>query len=139
MPGRVLLDTNVVSQIMKGDARVVAWLQSWDWAGASAVVAGELLFGAEASANREKLLEAVEGMLTRLGIQAVSTETARKYSQVRARLKQKGTPIPENDVWIAAGALEAALPLASYDGHFAYVEGLEVIVPPGGTGRPKAR
>jgi len=45
---------------------------------------------------------------------------------VRDRLRLKGRPIPENDIWIAAVALQHGLPLATRDDHFNEVDGLRV-------------
>jgi tRNA(fMet)-specific endonuclease VapC len=53
--------------------------------------------------------------------------TAIHYARISADLEQKGTPIPENDVWIAAVALECGMPLATRDTHFGRVEGLKLL------------
>jgi len=55
-------------------------------------------------------------------------ETARRYGEIKFGLQQKGRPISENDIWIAAIAVQHELTLASRDGHFAEVEGLQVEV-----------
>jgi len=52
--------------------------------------------------------------------------TARSYGSLKAQLKGKGRPIPENDIWIAASALQHGLVLATSDSHFEYVEGLQL-------------
>jgi len=46
------------------------------------------------------------------------------YARIRVRLREKGKPIPENDLWIAAACIEHRLPLAALDSHFDVVEGL---------------
>ncbi|MBR1609597.1 MAG: PIN domain-containing protein [Kiritimatiellae bacterium] len=51
------------------------------------------------------------------------------YGYVKAALKKNGTPIPENDIWIAATALETGSRLVTYDSDFANVGGLVVISP----------
>ena len=56
-----------------------------------------------------------------------TARTAAEYGRVKAALKTAGTPLPENDVWIAAFALEHGLPLAARDAHFARVAGLQVL------------
>jgi tRNA(fMet)-specific endonuclease VapC len=53
--------------------------------------------------------------------------TSLKYGRVRAQLAQAGTPIPENDIWIAAVALEHQLPLSARDVHFEWITGLQVL------------
>lgn len=51
---------------------------------------------------------------------------ARHYAQIRWSLKQRGKPIPENDLWIAAACIQHSLPLLSRDAHFKLVPGLTV-------------
>jgi predicted nucleic acid-binding protein len=53
--------------------------------------------------------------------------TADHYGQIRAALAKAGTPIPENDIWIAALAKEFQLPLAARDRHFDLIAGLQVL------------
>ena len=54
-------------------------------------------------------------------------QTAKLYAQIKAKLLAAGKPIPDNDIWIAALARQANLPLAARDEHFEFVEGLEII------------
>ena len=54
-------------------------------------------------------------------------ETARRYGEVKAELRAAGTPIPENDIWIAALALEHSLTLVTRDAHFAVVAGITAV------------
>jgi tRNA(fMet)-specific endonuclease VapC len=56
-----------------------------------------------------------------------ATATAIHYAQISADLAQKGRPIPENHIWIAAMALECAMPLATRDAHFGHVTGLQLL------------
>ena len=53
--------------------------------------------------------------------------TAKEYGRIKAELAVAGTPIPENDVWLAAQAMEHGLPLATCDAHFARIKGLVVL------------
>ena len=59
-------------------------------------------------------------------IMQVDEAVATRLRQVRFNLKKNGTPIPENDIWVAVACLELEVPLLSRDGHFKYVEGLDV-------------
>ena len=54
------------------------------------------------------------------------TETARQYGRIKVELRRKGRPIPENDMWIAAVALQHGLTLATRDAHFDAIDGLTV-------------
>jgi len=56
-----------------------------------------------------------------------TAETANLYGQIRSALARAGTPIPENDIWIAALAKEFQLPLAARDSHFDLIAGLQVL------------
>ncbi len=126
----MLLDTNVVSCLMRGDLETVKWLGTLEWAGAPPIVAGELLYEVAISAREQELRSPVQEILRWLGESAISAGTAERYAGVRAALKRKGRPIPENGIWIAACALEMKIPLATYDKHFELVEGLVTVRPP---------
>lgn len=67
---------------------------------------------------------ALESLLRDVEVLAVSRDTARHYTAVRAHLKTAGTPIPENDVWIAAIVRQYEQYLVSNDAHFDYVPGI---------------
>ena len=66
-------------------------------------------------------------LLPEVRILEITERTTAVYARVRHQLRAAGTPIPENDVWIAAVAIEHSLPLASRDKHFKLVRGLEVL------------
>ena len=82
-------------------------------------VAGELLFRARNSGRVEKNLP----LLVLDGI------AAEHYAEIRLALKQQGRPIPENDMWIAAICRANDVPLLTFDKHFGYVPGLQLLVP----------
>jgi hypothetical protein len=64
------------------------------------------------------------GMLDRSTVLDIGIETARHYAAIRLELKRAGTPIPANDVWIAALSRQHAFPVMSRDTHFDFVGGL---------------
>ena len=68
----------------------------------------------------------IEEFAARSAVLACDTETARQYGEVKEGLRQKGRPIPENDVWIAAIALQYDLTLVARDAHFEQIDGLEL-------------
>lgn len=91
------------------------------------VVLGEYRFGIKAARDRktrEKWLDAVEAAMTVLG---TDSATARSYADVREELRQARTPIPENDIWIAALARQHGLPVLSRDVHFDRVSSIRRI------------
>ncbi len=123
---RLLLDTNVYVAFKRGDDDAVELLRLADEVHLSTVVLGELLAGFAAGSrerrNREELTAFLES--PRVRIDAVDEGTADFYGRIFALLRRKGRPIPTNDLWIAATALQHGLVLATRDDHFAAIEGL---------------
>lgn len=88
---------------------------------------GELYKGVFKSRQPEKNRLLLETFLQTVAVLHPDTVTALHYAQISADLERKGTLIPENDVWIAAVALECAMPLATRDAHFRQVTGLQLL------------
>ena len=88
------------------------------------VFLGELYFGAHRSARASENLALIEEFATHNVVLGCDTETARHYGEVKNALSDKGRPIPENDVWIAAVAIQHDLTLITRDAHFAEVDNL---------------
>lgn len=122
----LLLDTNMYVAFKRGDGDAVELLRLADEVHLSSVVLGELLAGFAAGSrerrNREELTAFLES--PRVRIDAVDEGTADFYGRIFALLRRKGRPIPTNDLWIAATALQHGLVLATRDDHFAAIEGL---------------
>ena len=122
----LLLDTNLYVAFKRGDDDAVELLRLADEVHLSTVVLGELLAGFAAGSrerrNREELTAFLES--PRVRIDAVDEGTADFYGRIFALLRRKGRPIPTNDLWIAAAALQHGLVLATRDDHFAAIEGL---------------
>lgn len=89
---------------------------------------GELLAGFAVGSREEKNRGQLRQFLAsvRVAIGAVDEDTAVYYAKVYRTLRTKGRPIPTNDMWIAATALQHGCALFSYDGHFQAIEGLVV-------------
>jgi tRNA(fMet)-specific endonuclease VapC len=124
MPGRFLLDTNIIIALFNGDPDVEARLQGSAEVFLSSVVLGELYFGAARSGRPEANKARVQDFAASCPLVGTDEGTALEYGRVKTGLKRKGKPIPENDVWIAASAFQHDLVLVTRDGHFASVEGL---------------
>lgn len=126
-PGGLVLDTSVVAAYLRGQLDLLA-LAGEDTALYLPLVAlGELYKGVLASNRPEENRRQVDKFLRIAGVLYPDSATAEVYAQVAVQLRAKGRPIPENDVWIAAVALECGLPLATRDEHFGVVDGLELI------------
>ena len=91
------------------------------------IVAGELCYGALHSNHAEKRWQQLLMFLQVVTILSVDKETAFHYGHIRSALAQTGTPIPENDIWIAALAVQHQLPLATRDKHFERVTSISLL------------
>ena len=123
---RILIDTNIYSRAMHGDSSVIMVLRQARHIGISAITIGELLSGFRGG-NREQENRYELGQFLdspRTCLYPLDENTAEYYSLVLNRLKEQGTPIPTNDVWIAATAFQYGLPLYTFDKHFSYIAGL---------------
>lgn len=125
----VALDTNVAVHVLNGVPSAIQFLSGYGELCLPVPVVGELRYGALNSARSLPNLEKVEKLLLRCRPLLVDTSTAEVYARVRSDLKRKGTPIPENDVWIAAVCIQHDLPLATEDHHFSRVANLKTVRP----------
>jgi len=127
---RALIDTNIYSLAMRGEADVINTLQQLDEIAFTVISLGELLAGFRGgdreSQNRAELNRFLDAPRVRL--LGVDAETTEFYAGIVQALKRAGTPIPTNDIWIAALAQQYGLPLFSRDSHFKVVAGL-ILVP----------
>lgn len=89
-------------------------------------VIGELYYGAYNSTRVEANLARIEEFTASKTVLACDIATAHLYGQIKHLLRQKGRPIPENDIWIAAIAQQYQLTLVSRDEHFREIDGLPV-------------
>jgi tRNA(fMet)-specific endonuclease VapC len=120
----VILDTNAVSALLAGDTALGDLLRARSRHHLPVIVIGEYRFGLFRSRNREHLWLLFGELILESTVLSVDEGTAAVYSEVREELRTKGRPIPENDVWIAALALQHRQPVVSRDDHFDSVEGL---------------
>lgn len=129
---RILLDTDAYSALKRGHVGVAALVRSAEEVLFSAVVAGELLSGFRAGArysrNRAELEAFVDSPFVTLV--PVGMTTAERFGRIAAALRARGRPIPTNDIWIAAQAMETGAELVSFDRHYEAVEGLAWTRPP---------
>jgi tRNA(fMet)-specific endonuclease VapC len=125
---RILLDTNAYIRLLTGDARVLDVLAGAERIYMSVFVLGELNAGFRAGVkNRENTLR-LDRFLEKPDVEvlAATRETADCFGLVKSSLRKSGTPIPVNDVWIAAHTLETGSVLVTYDSHFKAVPGLRI-------------
>ena len=120
---RILLDTSAYIAFLKGHPEIKQTIQKADEINLNPVVVGELLAGfmkgRRAAQNREILKEFMGSPRVRL--MAIDEETSERYAAIFNYLREKGTPIPTNDLWIAATAMQFGLRVVTTDRHFQQV------------------
>lgn len=126
MSGSVLLDTNIVIGLFAKDQAVLARLSKTDSLFIPSIVVGELYFGAYKSAHPDQNVRRVEELVATSAILNCDAVTAEHYGRIKKALRDKGRPLPENDIWIAALAQQHGLTVVSRDQHFNEIESLPV-------------
>lgn len=121
----MILDTNALSAFVDGDVGVGNVLRGQPRAAIPVIVLGEFRYGIAQSKQRSAYETWLEAHLPHFEILPVTDETAVAYADLRVALKRTGRPIPANDAWIAALALQHRLPVLSRDQHFDSVPDLE--------------
>jgi predicted nucleic acid-binding protein len=123
---RIIIDTNFYVAFKKREDAAVATLKKADYIAVNTVILGELLAGFRCGAREKQNREELDLFFDspRVDLLSVDEGTAEFYAQVFADLKQKGRPIPTNDLWLAASAMQHGLFLATYDDHFNSISGL---------------
>lgn len=124
----ILLDTNGYTAFKQGRPEAVEIVQSAPHLALSSTILGELLAGFAVGTHEARNRAELQLFLAseRVHLLIVDDGTAVYYATVYRLLRRKGRPIPTNDMWIAASALQHGYALFSYDGHFQYVDGLLV-------------
>jgi tRNA(fMet)-specific endonuclease VapC len=121
-----LLDTNAVIALQKADPDFLQFLDSDDELLIPAIVIGELYLGAYNSGRVTDNIQVIEAFVSDNVVLVCDAETGKYFGQIRFQLRVKGRPIPENDIWIAAIAVQHGLTLVTRDDHFRAVDGLIV-------------
>jgi tRNA(fMet)-specific endonuclease VapC len=125
--GKLAVDTNAVIGFREGIKGICQLLLDADAIILPMPVLGELLFGAYNSAKMRENEYAVLSFQRQSVVAPIDTAITLRYARVRSELKKQGTPIQENDIWIAATCLQLKVPLLTNDRQFHAVKGLRVI------------
>ena len=121
-----LLDTNAVIPMLRQDESALASLEQAEGSiFISVITPGELRFGARKSGRIEENLQRIEEFAAESEVLLCDEETSHLYGEVKDGLRRKGCPIPENDIWISATALQNGIALVTRDAHFEHVDGLK--------------
>jgi predicted nucleic acid-binding protein len=117
---RIALDTNRLTDLFQGDAALAAFLGACDEVWIPFVVLAEMkagFYGGARQAHNEALLANLLARET-VSILFAGRETTEQYARLFVQLKRAGTPVPDNDLWIAAVVIEHDLALVTRDRHF---------------------
>jgi predicted nucleic acid-binding protein len=123
----VIFDTNALSAFADGDEKLLRAIENEIELALPAIVLGEYLYGIQQSRLRAAYESWLKANLPFFHLLSIGHETAQRYAAIRHELKASGTPIPTNDLWIAALARHHRMPLVTRDGHFRVVQGLRVL------------
>ncbi len=125
----VVLDTNVLIRLFHEPRTFVDKLRDFDFVLLPAVVLGEFRAGLSKSPRDAVLDRVLTDYLANPSVRVapLTEATSVYYAEIFRALKAAGRPIPQNDIWIAAVALEHAAPLFSYDAHFAQIPMLRLL------------
>lgn len=122
----ILFDTNAYASFKRNDSEIIEIVRHAEVIGISPIVIAELMVGfdggSKAKQNKTELQNFLES--SRITIYPITLDTSQFFSQIFSSLKNKGKPIPTNDLWIAAQALEHGCVVCTRDKHFSYIEGL---------------
>jgi tRNA(fMet)-specific endonuclease VapC len=117
---RVCLDTSAYSHFQRGDATAVKIIAAARWIGVPSIVLGELrtgfLLGGQAARNEDELRRFLHHPIVE--ILDVDDDAARIYAEIMIVLRKAGTPLPTNDIWVAAVASRDGATILTYDEHF---------------------
>jgi len=118
-----MLDTSAYAAFKRGHEEATGALRKFPEVLLPAIVLGELWAGFEAGSKREQNRQELDAFLAspRVALAPVTGETAARYAAIYAYLRANGRPIPTNDLWIAALAMEYGATLLTADAHFLHV------------------
>lgn len=126
---RLVLDTSAYGHFKRGEADAVDALAHATWVGVPVIVLGELRAGfaqgKRAAANERELRAFLEHPAVE--VVSVDDEAAQVWSEIVVALRRAGTPLPSNDIWIAAVAACVGAPVLTYDAHFEKIQRVGVL------------
>jgi predicted nucleic acid-binding protein len=121
----MILDTNALSAWGEGDRELQRALPPTTRFEIPVITIGEYLWGLARSRRSAVLRPWLAEAIASSEVLTITVSTAESYATVRQTVQGKGRPIPANDLWIAALALEHQLPILSRDSHFDVIDGID--------------
>ena len=120
MNDTIILDSNAIISLLDGNKTVARMLENVQQVLIPAIVCGEIAAGAQGDTKRERATRETFAAfleMEQVSVWPITRKTGEFYARVFSFLKSAGTPIPANDIWIAASALETGGLLITTDGH----------------------
>jgi len=121
-----LVDTNVLIRVLKGTSELFNLFDDMENLFISSISIGELMYGAQLSRRAEENSENYMSFCQQMKVIVPDEEVSKCYGKIKAQLKRNGTPIPKNDIWIAATAMAGNLTLVTADSDFKSVKNLSL-------------
>jgi tRNA(fMet)-specific endonuclease VapC len=117
---KVMMDTSAYTAFLRGSPEVKEAVQQADEIVFNPVVLGELIAGFLMGRNERKNRAILKDFLSspRVIVAEIDEETSERYAVIVRSLRMKGTPIPNNDLWIAASAMQYGLKVLTTDKHY---------------------
>ena len=121
---RFCLDTSAYSHFKRGDPGVVELLDSAEWIGVPSVVIGELWLGFLQGERLERNVSELNEFLANPVVHelVIDRDVGQVCGEIVVALRRSGTPLPTNDIWIAATAARSGATVLTYDSHFASIQ-----------------
>ncbi|MBN1999599.1 type II toxin-antitoxin system VapC family toxin [candidate division KSB1 bacterium] len=125
---KILLDTNAYGKLLTGDVRVLNELAKADTVYMSVIVLGELYAGFKGGGKEIENRKKLEIFLNKPTVNQLNAtqNTAEAFGHIKNEMKRAGTPLPINDVWIAAHVFETGSILITYDRHFLKIKSIRI-------------
>ena len=123
---KFLLDTNIIAAWLKGETSVAYKIDKAKEIHIPIIAVGELYYGALYSTQVAKNIKEIKSITANYGVLQIDEETTIAYGNIKAALRKKGKPIPENDIWIAAIAKRFKLVVVTRDKHFKEIDGINI-------------
>jgi tRNA(fMet)-specific endonuclease VapC len=123
---KLILDTNAYVGFKTGLPDLVDFLLKASLILISPIILGELIFGFRNGTRLQENMDELHQFISHGAVEVVQIGeiTADRYSRIAEQLKRQGTPIPTNDIWVAAQAMEQGAELVTMDHHFEKISGL---------------
>jgi tRNA(fMet)-specific endonuclease VapC len=125
---RAALDTNRLTDLFRGDSALADHLGEYEEVWIPLVVLAEIKAGFYGGSQQHRNAAQLNHLFAKPTVDLLlpGRETAEHYARLFVQLKRAGTPVPDNDLWIAALVLEHDLILITRDRHFEHIPQLQL-------------